>query len=50
MTDISNWPQLGGSFTALNAAYVKVKLRTQMTSGWLTFDDITLQGGAERVY
>ena len=51
VTDISNWPQLGGSFTTpSNAAYVKVELRTQMTSGWLTFDDITLQGGAERVY
>ena len=46
-----SWVQRTGSFTSLsNAAYVKVQLRTQMTSGWITFDDITLQGGAERVY
>jgi hypothetical protein len=49
--DLSNWTQRGGSFTTLsNAAYIKVQLRTQQTSGWLAFDDITLQNGAERVY
>ncbi len=45
----STWAQKGGSVTTpAGTDHVRIKLGTQMMSGWITFDDVTLSSIIQR--